>query len=59
MKRERDALQFRQFIWRAMREMEHDEELRRKGGRKRRGAHPKNNVWSLQLLHQTQDIKVT
>lgn len=29
---QRDAQQFRRFIWRAMKEMEHDKELRRKGG---------------------------
>lgn len=39
--RQRDALQFRQFIWGATREMEHDKELRTKGGRKRRGVYPK------------------
>lgn len=33
--RDGDALQFRQFIWRAMRETERDKELRR---RKRRGG---------------------
>lgn len=34
----REALQFRQFIWRAMREIERDEELRRKGGREKTSA---------------------
>lgn len=58
---ETDALQFRQFMWRAMREMEHDKELRREGGGVRASEKLRIIFWSfsLQPLHQTPDIKVT